>query len=193
MPQEIPRRILWALLTQRSRVSRTPNEASSRSQHGIPKERMGLTVSGQTKDPKRLPTEAPHPSHCNLVGLVFFRRRVTTLAHGTPGHSSAPKSDGPLNKVHPSVAHLPRETAALWATRVTPGWLGREQSRTGISRAPEWKCYHPVHCVALFPLQRRSITCVLPLDCQWPLPTSLTLQSQCEAWPRADDQQTVVK
>ena len=88
---------------------------------------------------------------------------MTSLSHGTPGHSSAPRPDGPLNKAHPSVAHLPQETAALCATRVTQGWLGREQSRTGISREAEWKCYHLVHCVAL-PHCRGSQSCV---SCHW--------------------------
>lgn len=160
---------------------------------GSPKRGWASWSLARPRIPSTSPQRPPTPATATLLGLVFFRRRVTSLVHGTPGHSSAPRPDTPLNKVHPSVAHLPQETAALWATRVTPGWLGREQSRTGISRAPEWKCYHPVHCVALFPLQRRSITCVLPLDCQRPLPTSLTLQSQREAWPRVDDQQTVVK
>lgn len=118
---------------------------------------------------------------------------MTSLSHGTPGHSSAPRPDGPLNKLHASMAHLPQETAPLWATRVTQGWLGRGQSRTGISKEPEWKCYHLAHGVVLFPLPRQSITCVLSLERQGPPPTSSTLQAQHEAWPRVDDEQTVVK
>lgn len=145
LPQEIPEEYSGHSVPK-IRVSRTPYEASSRSQHGIPKEKMGLTVSGQMKDAKPSPATATL-----LVESSSEEDDDTSLSHGTPGHSSAQGPDGPLNRSFMRLWLIcPKKQLLSGPPGVTQRWLGRGQSRTGISREPEWKCYHLAHGVVLF-------------------------------------------
>lgn len=52
---------------------------------------MGLRVSGRVEDPMSLPTESPPTA----TWLSLLQEDVTSLPHGTPGHSSALKTDRP--------------------------------------------------------------------------------------------------
>lgn len=79
-PQEIPRGVIWASLAHSPRASRTPTEVSRQGQDGVPGGKMGFGVARKAEDPNAAQVKSLPP---------LARKMVTSLPHGTPGHSFA--------------------------------------------------------------------------------------------------------